>query len=193
MRTEPDGSAHVNFPPELGGGEDLVGFGAAAACAWEFGDFDTHAQLMNWANAHYQPIRKDGEFYYQFGLDEAWPRGWPNDWLLMCVAGGQGSWHRLYNEPNLKKFHQPTVFGVDYPTVSVGQAFYDEGLGALMLAIFPGDDKKVGSNTTFKVTNLTGTERKVSQDGVPFGGWKAHGDGAIEVTTTVDRHAFVIR
>jgi len=24
----------------------------------------------------------------------------------------------------------------------------------------PGDDKKAGSNTTFKVTNLTGTERK---------------------------------
>jgi len=63
----------------------------------------------------------------------------------------------------------------------------------LMVAIFPEDDKKVGSNTTFKVTNLTGTERKVSQDGVPFGGWKAIGDGEIEVTTTVDRHAFVIR
>jgi hypothetical protein len=62
-----------------------------------------------------------------------------------------------------------------------------------MLAIFPGDDKKVGSNTTFKVTNLTGTERKVSQDGVPFGGWKAIGEGEIQVTTTVDRHAFVIR
>ncbi len=114
----------------------------------ERSDFDTHAQLMNWANARYQPTTKDGEFYYQFGLDEAWPRGWPNDWLLMCVAGGQGSWHRLYNEPNLKKFHQPTVSAVDYPTVSVGQAFYDEGLGALMVAIFPGDAKKVGSNTS---------------------------------------------
>jgi hypothetical protein len=34
------------------------------------------------------------------------------------------------------------------------------------------------------VTNLTGTERKVSQDGVPFGGLKAVGDGEIEVTTT---------
>lgn len=111
----------------------------------------------------------------------------------MCVAGGQGSWSRLYNEPNLKKFHQPAVFGVDYPTVSVGQAYYDESLGALMVAIFPGDDKKVGGNTTFKLTNLTGTERKVLQDGVPFAGWKAHGDGAIEATTTVDRHAFVIR
>ena len=79
----------------------------------------------------------------------------------MSVAGGPGSWSRLYNEPNLKKFHQPTVHGVDYPTVDVGQAYYDDGLGALMVAIFPGDDKKVGSNTTFKTTNLAGTERKV--------------------------------
>ena len=47
--------------------------------------------------------------------------------------------------------------------------------------------QKVGANTIFKVTNLTGAERKVLQDGVPFGGWKALGDGEIEVTTTVDR------
>jgi hypothetical protein len=193
MVKEPDGSAHINFPAELGSGEDLVGFGAAAACAWEFGDLDTHAQLMTWANNRYQPTAKDGEFYYQFGLDEPWPRGWPNDWLLMSVAGGQGSWYRLYNEPNLKKFHQPTLHGVDYPTVSVAQACYDEGLAALMVAISPGEDTKVGSNTTFKVTNLPGAERKVLQDGAPFGGWKAIGDGEIEVTTTVDRHTFVIR
>jgi hypothetical protein len=38
-----------------------------------------------------------------------------------------------------------------------------------MVAISPGDDKKVGGNTTFKVTNLPGAERKVLQDGVPFG------------------------
>ena len=62
-----------------------------------------------------------------------------------------------------------------------------------MVAISPGDDKKVGGNTTFKVTNLAGAERKVLQDGAPFGGWKAIGDGEIELTTTVDRHTFVIR
>ncbi len=62
MVKEPDGSAHINFPPELGGGEDLVGFGAAVACAWEFGDFDTHAQLITWANTRYQPTAKEGEF-----------------------------------------------------------------------------------------------------------------------------------
>jgi len=193
MVKEPDGSAHINFPPELGGGEDLVGFGAAVACAWEFGDFDTHAQLITWANTRYQPTAKESKFYYQFGLDEPWPRGWPNDWLLMTVAGGQGSWYRLYNEPNLKKFHQPTVSGIDYPTVSVAQAYYDESLRALMLALLPGDEKKTGGKTTFKVTNLEGKERKVLQDSAPFKEWKAIGEGEIEVTTTVDRHTFVIR
>ncbi|MBA2591943.1 MAG: hypothetical protein H0U97_06635 [Gammaproteobacteria bacterium] len=72
----------------------------------------------------------------------------------MTVAGGPGSWYRLYNEPNLKKFHQPTVSGIDYPTVGVGQAYYDESLGALMVALLPGDEKKTGGKTTFKVTNL---------------------------------------
>jgi hypothetical protein len=62
-----------------------------------------------------------------------------------------------------------------------------------MIAISPGDAKKVGGNTTFKVTNLAGTERKLLQDGAPFGGWKAIGYGEIEVTTTLERHTFVIR
>ncbi len=40
---------------------------------------------------------------------------------------------------------------------------------------------------------LEGKERKVLQDGAPFKEWKAIGEGEIEVTTTVDRHTFVIR
>ncbi|MGH8610686.1 MAG: hypothetical protein ACREYF_01215, partial [Gammaproteobacteria bacterium] len=78
-------------------------------------------------------------------------------------------------------------------TVSVGQAYYDESLGALMVALLPGDDKKTGGKTTFKVTNLEGMERKVLQDGAPFKEWKATGEGEIGVTTTIDRHTFVIR
>jgi|GEM_PF-2505549 len=61
-----------------------------------------------------------------------------------------------------------------------------------MVALLPGDDKKAGGKTTFKVTNLEGKERKVLQDGASFKEWKATGEGEIEVTTTVDRHTFVI-
>jgi len=196
MRTEPDGSAHINFPPELGGGEDLVGFGAAVACAKEFGDFETHGQLLRWADAHYQPTSSEGEFYYKFGLDEPWPRGWPNDWILLAFAGGPGSWYRLFTDPNVKKFYQPTVSGVDYPTVAVRQAYYDESLGALMIAISPGDvtGQKAGAPTTFRVTNLQPTkEHVVLQDGQPFTGWELVTDTEITVKTTVDGHTFVIR
>jgi len=52
-----------------------------------------------------------------------------------------------------------------------------------MVALLPGDDKKAGGKTTFKVTNLEGKERKVLQDGASFKEWKATGEGEIEVTT----------
>lgn len=192
MHVEPDGTAHINLPPELGGGEDIVGFGAAIAFAHEIGDNETLALLVNYANTRYQPTRDNGEYYYQFGLDEQWPRGWPNDWLWMSLAGEPGSWRKLYNNPNVSKFHQPTVSGVDYPTVNVRQAFYCDNVGALVFAIAPSTEEKVGKATTFRVTNLTGENRKILADGEPSDNWKVVGDGEIEVKTTIDQHSFVI-
>jgi hypothetical protein len=195
MITEPDGSAHINLPPELGGGEDLVGFGAAVSCAWEFGDYDTHARLQRWANDHYQPTRKDGEFYYKFGIDEQWPRGWPNDWMLMSVAGGPGSWQKMHNDPDIKKFHQPTLVGVNYPDVAVRQAKYDESIGALVLSITAGSDGKLaGEKTTFRIENLNPSkDHHVLMDGSPYNGWKAVTDTEISIDTTIAEHSFVIR
>jgi len=206
---EADGSAHVNMPPELGGGEDLVGFGAAAACAWEFGDPDTHAELMKWADAHYEPTRQDGEFYYQFGLNEPWPRGWPNDWLLLPFAGSPGAWTNMYCSPNLKKFHQPTLTDVDYPSIEVRQAVYSEDIDALIVALGPaergnrptpvsgGSDGPAakGTTTAFRVTNLAaGRQRSVIADGVPSEAFEVVSETEIVVTTAATQsHTFRIR
>ena len=50
-----------------------------------------------------------------------------NATLMVGEAGGDGAWWRLFNEPNLRKFEQPTVVGVDYPKVGISEAAYDEG------------------------------------------------------------------
>lgn len=192
MHIEPDDTAHINLPPELGGGEDLVGFGAAIAFAHEIGDTERLALLLNYANSRYQPTKREGEFYYQFGLDEEWPRGWPNDWLWMSLAGESGSWRKLYKSPDVSKFHQPTVTNVDYPAVNVRQAVYCSDVGALMFAIAPSTEQDIGKETTFRVTNLKGDKRKILADGEFSENWEAVGDSAIEVKTTIDQHSFVI-
>ena len=62
-----------------------------------------------------------------------------------------------------------------------------------MLAISPGDAQKAGGETTFKVNNLGGQDRKILQDGADTAKWESVGDGEILVTTTVGHHTFVIR
>jgi hypothetical protein len=197
MIREPDGSAHINFPAELAGGaEDLVGFGAAVAFAAEFGDNDALSQLLRYAQDHYEPTRcpKEREFYYQFGLGEPWPRGWPNDWLLMSIAGGVGSWRKIFNEPNIKKFYQPTVVGVPYPALSVRQAFYDEAIGRLIVSTAPsGGEGVVADKATFHVKNLTPGSREVVIDGGVSTDYVEVSPTEIAIDVPGASHTFVIR
>ncbi len=192
---EQDGSFHVNYPYEVTEPmtcDDRISSAGALAFAQEFNDTEHLEGLKRWFETQYAPMYKDGEFYYTFGIEESWPRGIPNEWALLSHIGGPGSWRRMYQDINLKKFEQPAVVGVDYPTVTVSQAYYDEELGALIFSMAPGTDERIGSETTFKVTNLDGGEREILADGEPYNDWKMVGDGEIEVQTTVAPHAFVI-
>ncbi len=42
-----------------------------------------------------------------------------------------GDWWRIFNEPNLAKHDEPTVEGVDYPSVGIAQAYNDADTGML--------------------------------------------------------------
>ncbi|MCY4495909.1 MAG: hypothetical protein OXC14_01340 [Rhodospirillaceae bacterium] len=43
--------------------------------------------------------------------DEAHPRGQFNAQATMAEAMTEGAWWRLFNEPNLRKFIDPSVYG----------------------------------------------------------------------------------
>ena len=195
-RREPDGSLHLILSKELVGDailDDTWGNAAAIACAHEFGDTERLAQLRTYFANRYEPTYADGEFYYQWGLREAWPRGIPNHWTALTYAGGPGSAHRMYHEPNMKKFEQPTLCGVDYPNLAVRQAFYDETRGELAIAITPGSDaSQVGVGTTIRVCNLTTQTPNVRQDGEECTSWTRGGPGEIVITTSVGDHTFLI-
>jgi len=98
---------------------------------------------------------------------------------------------RIYNEPNLKKFIEPTVYGVDFPTVCLSQAYYDAGKKCLVLATDKGLPAAAGRPTSFRVTNVNPSACVVKVDGEISENWKIV-DGDIKVATTVAEHTFLI-
>ncbi|WP_201359216.1 linalool dehydratase/isomerase domain-containing protein [Mycobacterium paraintracellulare] len=193
---EDDDTLRIVLSPHIMGDvihDDMWGSAAGVACAQALGDHERVRKMQNWTNQAWEPIMKDGEFYYGFNLDEPWPRGIFNHWAALANVGDTSSFARMYDTPNLLKFSQPTLCHVDFPAVTVRQAIYDDKADVLVISILPGTDRAVlGAPTCFRICNLKGNERRVVEDGTASTNWKAVGDGEIEVTTTVGHHSFLI-
>ena len=164
------------------------------AFAREFGDDAVHAKLRACAEARHEPTLDPEtlEFTWGFGLNEPYPRGQFNASAAMAEAIGEGAWWRLFNEPNLRKFVDPTVHGVDFPTVCPSQAFYDETRRLLVVATDAGVPAARGQPTTFRVANAAPGACTVVVDGEKSDDWREV-DGDLEVLTTVGEHTFLFR
>ncbi len=162
--------------------------------AREVGDLSLHAKLKDYSEANHEPTWDEatGEFTWGFGLDEAHPRGQMNGAASMVEVGAEGAWRRLINEPNLRKFVEPTVHGVDFPAVCLSQAVYDVERRALMIATDAGAPASRGQPTSFRVTNVRASECEVEIDGETSDEWRIV-DGDVEIRTTVAEHAIVVR
>jgi hypothetical protein len=98
---------------------------------------------------------------------------------------------RISEAPNLRKFLEPTVYGVDFPTVCLSQAYYDVDRRCLVISMDPGLPAAVGRPTSFRVSNVEAQRCRIRADGQPFEDWRIVGD-EIEITTNVAEHTFVI-
>ncbi len=191
-----DGALRIVHAPEISGPmtlDDQWGQTFGMATAHELGDTETYNALRAYIDRAWQPIHSDGEFAYHFNLGESWPRGIINHIQGFSLAGGAGSTKRLYTEPNWAKFDQPTLTGVDYPNLTVRQAYYDADRRALAIAVTPGQDSsQVGTPTTLKISNLGGATPTVTVDGVASSDFTSGGPGEITVTTTVGAHTVLV-
>jgi hypothetical protein len=173
---------------------DRISTSGALTYAREIGDVERAEALESWMAANGYASYDNGEFYFTYGFEESWPRGIPNAWATLGYIGGAGSLRKMYNEPDLEKFNQPTVTNIDYPGVAVNQAFYDAEKDALIVSISPGTARP-GSTTSFKVVNYpySASKHQLLMDNQPFDDWIDAGPGEIGIRTTVGEHTFVIR
>ncbi len=126
--------------------------------AGEFADPATKQRIWDAAEEHVEPTwnRDAGEFTLGFNLDEPYPRGQLNARAMAGWVCTEGAWARLFNEPNLHKFDEPTVTGVDFPRVALSTARWDGR--ALHLAAHPQNAAVEGSKTTVQISNIVSTK-----------------------------------
>jgi len=124
----------------------------------ELADPATKQRIWEAAENHIEPIwnNETGEFTLGFGLDETHPRGQLNARAMAGWVCTEGAWARIFNEPNLRKFEEPTVVGVDFPRVVLSEARWDGK--ALHLAAHPQNSAIEGTRTTVRITNVASTE-----------------------------------
>ena len=190
----------TNLEPVKEGGMDLTTLkpDRTVTCrgmslAREFGFDAIYAKLKSYVEAHYEPTwdHANGEFTWGFGLDEPYPRGQYNAVIAVHEAGSLGARWRIYNKPNLKKFIEPTVYGVDFPAICLSQAWYDASRRTLMVSTDAGLPNAVGNTTSFRVSHVNVNNINVVIDDQLSDQWSIV-DGELEITTKVGEHTIMI-
>ena len=112
---------------------------------------------------------------------------------MLAEIGTEGSWWRIFNQPNLGKFEEPEVTGVDYPTLGVSQAWNDLEHGMLKVETYAATQSRRGDATSFRVERIPDLEEAfIRLDGEPFFQWRRNDDGSIDIDTDVGDHSFQI-
>jgi hypothetical protein len=126
------------------------------------------------------------EFGFWFHLGEEWPRGQLSALAMVAEVGGPGAWSRIFNEPNIGRFEEPTIEGVAFPDLGISRAYNDPQTGVLHVAAYAAAPSKAGMATRFRVTKLTDPHAvAVRRDGDDYSRWDVVGADAIEIKTEI--------
>ena len=158
--------------------------------AREFGLTELADALMTEANERYEPRwdRSRGEFTWTFGLDEEHPRGQPNALMATATAMEPGAWSRLGMTAIDNRVAEPTVLGVDFPTLALSQAEWLRHERRMVLRTEAMNDEVTGTPTCFRIRGLDEPSRfeVTSPTGAPCRSHLLGGD--LLIHTTVGQH-----
>ncbi|MGZ4690815.1 MAG: linalool dehydratase/isomerase domain-containing protein, partial [Acidimicrobiia bacterium] len=183
---------------EPSGAVALPGPRASATALWLAREWDLQliaAALSEAIDAQYEPTfdPTTGEFTWGFELDEEYPRGQYNGTMAAAQIATEGSWWRLANERPGSRFTDPTVEGVDFPTLSLDEAWWDAERSELSIGTMPVNDAVVGRPTRLRVVNLDEPQRwTVTDAGRDEPIATSLVERGIEIHTTIDRHRLTV-
>jgi hypothetical protein len=176
---------------------DPRGISIALLIAHEVGDEVTETRLREHVEQHWEPRffgSEQDRFGFFFGWDEEFPRGQQSALLMIPEVGGRGSWKRWSDDANLAKFEEPTVEGVDYPSIGLSTARNDLDRGELRIGTYAATPSHGGRDTTFRVTKLPDPARvRVTCDGEAFTAWRPVSADAIELELSIGGHELVVQ
>jgi len=164
--------------------------------ARELGDSVVEQRLREYSEAAFEPraFGEAGEFGYWFNLGEDHPRGQLSALAMCADIGEPGAWWRVFNESNKSRFDEPTLVGVDYPSVAISRAWNDSERGVLHVTCHAGSSSVRGTTTRFRVEQLADTGGvQVRCDGESFEHWRPIDGQTIEIEIDVDDHTFEIK
>lgn len=160
--------------------------------ARELGDSTTLERLHEVAEREFEP-RYFGEdksrFAFWFGRDEPWPRGQDNATMMMAECADPGAWSRVFNSPNTAMHHEPTVRGLDYPSIGIRRTHNDIAGRTLEIETFAATPSRRGTPTSFTVDNLPHNAAiSVNVDDHPCVTWRRSQPGAVAIDVDIDTH-----
>ncbi len=165
--------------------------------ARELGDDVTARRLRSSIEQTAEPHQfgdQHQSFGYWFGTGEPYPRGQLSALLMLCEAGEPGSWTRAFNNPSCRdRFAEPTVEGVNFPSVGICQARNDPVLKALSVSTYPATPSARGEESTFRITRLPDARNAmVLLNGERYPRWRTISETEIEVQFAVGDLDFTV-
>lgn len=165
--------------------------------AQEFGDAAVAAALRSALERMGEPRDfGDGEFGYFFHLGEPWPRGQSSALLVTAEVLAEGQWRAVFArtpEQHAARLLEPTVEGVDFPSLGISSARNDLGAAALHVETYAASPSSAGRDTSFCVVQLpqqASRAFRVFCDGAPHTQWQRLSDTAIKIHTDIGAHSF---
>lgn len=164
--------------------------------AHELGDTTTETRLREHVEAHFGPkfFGDDASrFGWFFDWNEPWPRGQQSALLMVPEVGGRGSWARSFHNANLAKFSQPTVEGIEFPSMGVSVARNDVERGELHIHTYAATPSHAGRTTHFRVIQLPDSSSvRVVCDGSESSAWRVIDETSIEIDVTIGDHRLTV-
>ena len=177
--------------------DDPRGLSIALFIANELGDDETAGRLRAVAERDFEPRffgPDDDRFGWWFGFGEEYPRGQPGALLALSEIGTRGAWQQAFRGADPARFSEPTVEGVDYPTLGIAQARNNAEDGALSIETYAATRSRRGQPTTLRVTHLPDARSvAVTCNGQDFASWRPVGANEIELAIDVGEHLYRIQ